>query len=189
MKMFLKIVSVAAFLVIGSGAGLAVPFGKQLKPKVLKSLLEKSAKSPKVKASGNCTDFSGKWVGVCRDESGDDVDDAMRIDQYECEDISIDDDLIHIGGGKTESESSSRNMLNISIFPQWNAARNSVQFRMNLVGREYDFDLFFTGIVRASMVKFGDQLILRSNGETEVDFDGRTETYQYWSECTYEQTK
>lgn len=54
-----------------------------------------------VNASSACVDFSGGWEGICNSSVSGEYKDTMRIVQFRCEEIEIDNLRFRFGGTKT----------------------------------------------------------------------------------------
>lgn len=148
----------------------------------------------KEKGEENCPDFTGNWKGRCVaiwDGNPEEYEDNIRIEQWSCSDIVIDQmDYFNINGQKVTTDSSRWGNNSMSMLLDWNHERNKLEFRMTFSGR-FDYQnrvAVSEGTGYYSMSKSGNQLYFSGKSIHNVNriTEGEKNTYESNSACTYE---
>lgn len=137
---------------------------------------------------GECTDFSGTWIGRCTGPLGVEGPDQATVQQFECHTILLNGDPMSIGGAKRMGLDQPRAnfVSDATLYTDWNASLNALQHRVTFYGRILEQNSFLRMTGAGEMKIVNGQLITSEIAEQEWETDGRTTTSTLTRECTYD---
>ena len=187
----MKLVSIAAISVMTLGLTSVLAYANPFMAKKLEQKLRQS-KAPLMQKSADCTDFTGTWTGTCVDSEGESYETDYQIEQWECQDISFGDEWYTIGGVANDSTAynpdggnTGLSTSNNTLYLDWNTGKTDMVFRSNGIGRQtgqMNYNSEWNSSGRFSLV--GDQMVTFMEYFSTVEFDGTTQDYKGWQECT-----
>ncbi|MGE0174603.1 MAG: hypothetical protein AB7T49_17545 [Oligoflexales bacterium] len=147
-----------------SGLAMAFPGLNAFKEKVK---VERKARTPEPR-SNTCMQFVGNWQGVCHNSEGMDYTDTMKIKQYACDAIYINDERMDLTGAQTGSYGSDVNTGSFMSTFLWKDANQQV-----LLGRYYDLERVFgesfwlNTEATFEMFKEGSEIVTKSTAKSD----------------------
>lgn len=151
----------------------------------IKAKARTAAPNPKLD-NQDCFDFTGTWDARCVDSEGETNTFVVKLWQFQCEELEINDDIYwQMGGIDNTNVSNPRGFADNANFTiDWNSSRTALKGSFRSNGRILGADFFTKSDSKMTLSRVSDDEIQMISNSKGTFHDGATSsTWSLWSNC------